>query len=205
MLYVKNKLAFFHIPKTGGSWFILNMVKNCKEEGVFYGSDLHFTREMFWGTEHWQNIEKLKTVVFVRRPFDWYLSFWRYRNRTGWNTDNTSWFSQLAKECASMKFEGFLLNVLTYHPGFLTKFYASYLGQDFSEINYIIKQENLLDGCCKMLKLQGVKFDEVGFRDFPRNNVSDKTHVPCSSELKSRICETEKTIVERFNYKEIGK
>ena len=206
MIYVPNKLVFYHVPKTGGSWFIFNMVKNVNEE-TFFGSDFHWTRTMFVDKDHWLDIRGLPSLAFVRNPITWYLSFWKHKNRVGWTTNNdVSWFADISRDCKHADFEEFLKLVLERHPGFLTRLYKGYLGERFNDLRYVVKQENLLDGCCKVLRECGIQYDEKSFRVFPRNNVAPKeAKVPYSPELKSLIASAESEIMIKFNYKEVGK
>ena len=201
MIYVPNKFVFYHIPKTGGSWFIKNMLENCNEY-CYFGSDFHYTPDMIRVHEpkNWKKVKDLPRVICVRNPLSWYLSFWKYKHRTGWGTDSTyAWFRELY-ECKSMSFPKFCDKMLRHCPGFLTNLYQGFLGPRLDDAEYIVKQEDLANGLWRMLKLRSVDIDKETFYNYPAENVSDPYEVKFPKGLKQEIADQEKQIMEVFGY-----
>lgn len=81
----RNNSAFIHIPKTGGMW-VCKLLTMC-----------HYTYHGFYedtigghvGIDRLKKMEKefpddLFTFAFIRNPFDWYISMFRFLESNNW-------------------------------------------------------------------------------------------------------------------------
>jgi len=172
MIYVPGKFVYYHIPKTGGSWFILNCQANIKEE-IYLGDDPHWTKDMFKEDKNkslWNNIKDLPSVAFVRNPIDWYMSYWSHKCKEGWAKDRNVWW------------------------------YNTYLGKDFNDIKYILRQEDCRKHSMWLLDYTETKYDVQKFRNFPKNNIGNYSKIAYPEYLKHGIRFAERKIFEAFNY-----
>jgi hypothetical protein len=136
---------------------------------------------------------------FVRRPYEWYRSFWCYRSITAkldpgfaldicWNND----------------FETFLENTLTIYPkGFLTQVYQYYVGSDNSQMNFVGRQENLFNDLITALTLAGeTEIDVKRIRRLKPMNVSAGLpqfgDITASSSLIKQVEDVEYWILDTF-------
>lgn len=135
--------------------------------------------------------------AFVRHPVTAYQSYWRYKMGAGWNPPN-----QMDRECRSDEFKTFVLNVLEYYPGFCTHVYEQYVGPPNDTIEFVGKQENLVEDLITALRSAGEEFDESLIRAFPPQNVSDQTRfiATYTPELERRVREAERAAIERHGY-----
>ena len=135
--------------------------------------------------------------VFVRHPVVAYQSYWRYKMGEDWDPPNP-----MDKKCRSGDFKTFVLNALKYFPGFCTHIYEQYVGPPEDPIEFIGKQENLVEDLITALKLAGEPFNESSIRAFPPQNVSDRTRFDATytPELERLVREAERAAIERYGY-----
>jgi hypothetical protein len=100
---------------------------------------------------------------FVRRPFEWYRSFWCFRvkeegavvhppTKPHWRKS----FRFALDELWDNDFEKFIDNALTTYPeGFLTQIYQEYVGPDASWMDFVGRQENLKADLIHAMELCG--------------------------------------------------
>ncbi|MCE9555371.1 MAG: hypothetical protein K8T91_18635, partial [Planctomycetes bacterium] len=121
-----SRKLFIHFPKTGGTW----IRKAAMETGIANvqlprrtsaGSHKHLTRDFYRCP-----VEFVWTLV--RRPDDWYVSWFRYAQQHSWpEYRNTAAHPQTClSDCMADTFEGFIEHCLTKHPGYLSEMYALY-------------------------------------------------------------------------------
>jgi hypothetical protein len=195
-----EKSIIYHIPKCGGIW----VKEAVRRSGVYYDHCRDVGRKHPFGLarEHAppSRIKEEDKVgrfsfCFVRHPVDWYKSFWAYRAKTGWLDKKF-----LADKCWEDEFELFVLNMLDMYPdGFVTELYQFYLW----EMEFIGRQERLVDDLVKALMLADEEFDEeilrrVGWRNIAGKEPRFQRLCVLSNETQDRILETERWVIDRF-------
>ena len=124
-----------------------------------------------------QHFARPYTFCFVRHPLLWYESWWRYmlgRSGSDWaaQSDLLGWHPCAPiKDCGDENFDQFIRNVIQYRPGFVTELFAQYAQP---EINYIGKQESLVDDLIHVLRQLNCSFDEQRIREHAAVNVSPR-------------------------------
>lgn len=205
MPHMNDRLLFYHIPKTGGRW-VLSAMKRGGVPGVGraprisgivhpFGLRRHHTTPLGISDEYKKSHFQF---CFVRRPFEWYRSFWCYRMRT---QDPDPHFPLDA--LWSDNFESFLENVLAVYPnGFLTQMYQYFVGPDNTWMDFVGRQENLQNDLVRAMALAGQDdVDEKRLRHLKPMNaglphiMSQATVVPSMVE---RIEATESWVLKTF-------
>ena len=187
---------FIHVPKTGGSWVagaldilgcnyqLLDPDKKTRggHAGYYYGDYTGFS------------------FGFVRNPFDWYKSFFKFNrglvNRTNGDLGIRRWdvgdINEFVFDCIENGHN--LSNQLKYFFG------------NFYEIGFIGRYENLCEDLIKGLHLAGEFFDEGDdekIRNFYGTVINDSENIACgeySTEAKNFIFRTDRNIFRRFDY-----
>lgn len=171
-------LILYHIPKCGGSHAKEAMRRSMPHPETDYGRARlvkGYISEFGLYREHATPdmvIEEDKrgrlSICFVRNPITWYRSFWAFRIKT--KSYDPDFPCDLLMD---NNYENFINNVLDAYPnGFVTQLYKYYVGEDLSEINFIGKQETLMDDFVEALTLSGQEFDEKRLRGLKRLRVA---------------------------------
>ncbi len=185
--------VFFHIPKTGGTWVrraIANAGIPTVEVGDSDNQDINHHNSF-----HQVDVRGKFTFTFVRHPLDWYASFWSCRM----NIHPTAPYRDLIGRYLSDNFEQFLRDVFKDLPGHLSKRYERYVGSFPGVLDFVGKQENLLEDLIQALKTAGEAFDDEKIRATPPENVS--TNRPeYSPDLLRAVLESEYEAMVRFGY-----
>lgn len=198
-----RKSIIYHIPKTGGIWVKVAV----RESGI-----------QRWGTRQVAvsqpfNLKKAHAtpdvvlprhkqgrygITFVRKPVDWYISYWSFRSRKGARRDEKF----PADGLWSDDFDQFVNNVLDAYPnGFVTALYQYYTGENCEKVDFIGRQEHLADDLVEALTRAGEVFDEEALRSTPRQNESpDEWKEKCAllPETQARVAECERWVLETF-------
>ncbi len=89
-----------------------------------------------------------------------------------------------------------------YHPmGFLTKLFQCYVGPDNSWMNFVGRQERLVDDLVQALTLAGETIDEDALRNGPSRNATPpefKDRAIVSDELAILVEQAEHWVLETF-------
>jgi hypothetical protein len=142
---------------------------------------------------------------FVRNPADWYESWWRYmyqRSGIDWadESDLHGWHPCGAlKEMGDSDFNGFVRNVISARPGFVTELFSMY---DQPGLDFVGHQETLADDLVRVLQKLQIEFDEARLRAFEPTNVSSKTRDPIDwdPETRHELEKTEYAALLRYGY-----
>lgn len=136
MAVIANKygVAFFHIPKTGGTW-LRHILKINNIETTYYAIDKRYPTKcssiLIKPNEihHLPNLpnKKFKKVItIIRNPIDWYISFYTFRtNNRKYTWNKNRLFDKWTK---AKTFEEFIDKVIDRFPkGFLNDLYKEYV------------------------------------------------------------------------------
>ena len=190
MLILPNS-CFLHIPKTGGTW-----VTRAIEKSGIPTYDIRIDGDPHIGLGHVLCRDRFR-FAFIRHPLGLYRSYWQFKMTYGWDERNP-----LDQSCHSDHFHTFVEQVLDRFPGFITTSLVGFLGEDYEQVDFIGKYENLVDDLIKALRMAGEVFDEAGIRALAPCNVSNKEKYPAefTPGLEQRIRESEQRILDKFGY-----
>ena len=182
----KSNAVFFHIPKTGGTWVHRALEASGIEMKPFIIQPHSTYLE--------EDIEDKYTFAFVRHPWAWYQSYWRFRTDTGWKE---KWW--LDDNCRAETFEEFIGKVIDKGYPYLTEMYNNYTGEP-TILSFVGKQENLVEDLVHVLRHLNETFDEEKLRNTPRQNVSTIKLPPLDESLQTGIISLEKETMQKWNY-----
>jgi len=208
-----SKSITYHIPKTGGSWVRVAI----RNSGLVYNRSKRYgmTHPSCWHTEHSTpndaiNFKGLFSSCFVRHPIEWHKSFWCYiyRRRSKVKSQQTLVDDKAyalymhnsrdpIEQCWEQSYEKYLINVIERFPsGFLNKLYMQFT----PFVDFVGRQENLVDDLIYALNFAGENFDEYAIIDTKPINITKKLKKLCvtSKKLEDKILETESRIIKKF-------
>ncbi|TRX02896.1 sulfotransferase family 2 domain-containing protein [Candidatus Methylobacter oryzae] len=190
MLILQNSV-FLHYPKTGGTW-----VRNAIAASGINCDNFAIDENIHLGLKECPYQDKFK-FTFVRHPVNLYRSYWQYKMTHGWDEKNP-----LDINCQSGCFQEFVRRVLDQYPGCYSKSFLDFIGHPDHEIEFIGRNENLVEDLITALRNAGETFDENAIKTFPRQNVSNQSKFPAnySSQLESEVREAESIIINMFKY-----
>lgn len=177
-----NNSVFIHVPKTAGTSIT----------GILETLGLVRHKHNPPHPPIWELKPAPFRFAFVRHPWDWLSSQYRYMTVRGWTKG-------LWGQFADSTFEGFVRKVYQTGEPRVTNLWADYLGPAGKQIEFIGRQENLMPDLEKALFYAGVDFSpaklmtmEVFYNRSPE--------YPCvvPEELKRRVLWLERGIIEEF-------
>lgn len=192
MALILKKSRILHVPKTGGTWMrqaVLAAVPGA-EERLFAGT----THSTLAQTPH----PELFTIAFVRHPLTWWLSFWRFHMGPArpYVVDH-----EICSTCWSDDFVEFQWNVVRRFPGACYEFAEAFVGPPEREIDFVGRQENLVEDLIAALRMAGEEFDEARLRSVPPANVSDRSVMGrYTPDLARAVLAAEARHLQRFGY-----
>jgi hypothetical protein len=135
--------------------------------------------------------------AFVRHPLEVYRSLWQYKMGAGWDPENV-----LDRTCGDPDFSTFVLRVVEKYPGVCGSMFEAYVGPPGSEIEFIGRQERLVEDLVTSLRQAGEQFDENTIRNLERANVSDRLRFPAvlTREAREALLWSERETLKRFGY-----
>jgi hypothetical protein len=224
-----NGEIFLHVPKTGGTWVTktlseLGLVKRevgpmhwdvtrvNHRERLMYGRDVckHFIRRRI-SAQYRRKSDQFSTMfTFVRNPFSWYESYWRFmlsHRDNDWHKNEKmtrepqAWWpgtSSLAPLMAD-NFDDFVSNVVRNRPGFVSELFNLY---DQWPVAFVGRQESLISDLAVFLQSRGYNVSEPRLEALPRENASDPKHrnPEWCEELKIQVALTEFSAFIRYGY-----
>jgi hypothetical protein len=162
-----DKMAFIHVPKTGGTW-VTNALR---------AAGVEFTEARSQrGHATWTELPSDRfRFGFVREPRTWHMSYWVHKKRWEDYPEPLNAFDAAVQD--SEDFESFMRVVAVEQPDFLDQLYESFLGPA-GAIEFVGRYENLVDELEQALGLAGVEYDRDALRAEPRANQSALVTVP---------------------------
>jgi Sulfotransferase family len=183
-----DRIVFIHVPKTGGTW-VTRAMRAAGVELEKVGSVHHVPlNEIDVGTR--------LAFGFVREPLSWYGSVWNFRHER--RTDQRGPLD----EWVYRPFPDFILKVMRNRPGFLSRYYARFVGPPTSPV-VVGKFEQLTDDLALILRSAGQEFDEQALRAFPPQNETGPAPL-CPPDLRRELVRSELEAYERFYPEEVS-
>jgi hypothetical protein len=226
MAVIMPHSAFIHVPKTGGTW-CRTAIKRAKLPHFESGPNVkrmlsrtHATLRKALPTinqRDWRKGDTTKvkrfTFGFVRNPLDWLASRWAdaIRKYGGVaNHDHDHWFNA----AFSHDFSTYVDGVIEIEPSVPSNAILGRLGfhkdgavwvPDDCKIDFIGKQENLVDDFVKALHLAGEKFSEKRVRALPPQRVAGqldrfKRQIVWTDKQRRAIYEANKQLFDDYGY-----
>ncbi|HRV93786.1 MAG TPA: sulfotransferase family 2 domain-containing protein [Anaerolineae bacterium] len=143
---------------------------------------------------------------FVRHPLKWYESFWRYMCAQNWprlgnQYDVNDWHpNAILNGLGDPEFNQFVRNIIAKRPGFVTEMYGWYT---WSGVNFVGKQERLVEDLLTVLRQLNVTFDEDRIRNYRPVNVSSQKNsnkIVWDESLHNEILRLESAAIRRYCY-----
>ena len=203
MALMLTKSVFIHVPKTGGSW-IRKAVKNANmpsyELGPIQPNSPFFRNNTIHAPQTVLHLHHLFTFAFVRNPITFYQSYSVFKMCQ--RAEINRFFDE---RFMSDSFEQFVRNVIKGKPGWVSGAYQRFLGRKGELVDFIGRQENLVNDFIKALQLAGEEFDENSIRSTPKANEglalgTWKLECRYTPELLNMVCEHEKYAMELYGY-----
>jgi hypothetical protein len=228
---IKGDVLFVHIPKTGGSWVrhVLRRQGLVVMEWPHPHPDMtrilnfprmypmHFIKQSL---KHrsltlYEKIRDSYKFCFVRNPFSWYESRWRFMKSLDWKSFHeqyktefphilkTPWHpNEYLESIGPADFDTFMRAVIDRYPGYLTQMYGWYAPPQ--DIDFVGRTENLVDDLIHVLRHVGTSFDEQAIRDTGRINTSPKrvNKPEWGPDIRQAVRRLEAPIFEHFGYED---
>ena len=196
-LIVPGKFVFLHIPKTGGRW-TKAVLKQRFPDARVVRKTTHGNPWARYGHPDLEDLYRYKTFrfAFVRHPVDWWRSFWRYRMRTKWQPDH-----EIDSQCMDDNFDTYVEKVLANMPGYVSEMFTRFVGERSSEIEFVGKQERLVEDLMVALRMSGNPVDRI-LLEFPPTNASPAAtdHVNFTRAQRAALSAAERDGIKRFGY-----
>lgn len=219
---LKCGAVFLHIPKTGGCW-VEEALRVCGQvhrhlphrhadmTRVMHYKKFQKLRPRFWirdrriGMPESPMLGATYRFCFVRNPLRWYESWWRFMEGKQWKRWGVQGFANawhpnsVLNGLGSHDFNEFVRNVVRVRPGYVTELYSRYTDE---RIDFIGRQESLVDDFVHVLQELNVSFDEQQIRELAPVNVSatPKERVHWDPQLRELVTKLEYPALIRYGY-----
>lgn len=199
LLLKESNALFLHVPKTGGTWVryaldsaAIDYIETAPPDVSLQHSSL---------VHHGDHDGPM--FAFVRDPFDWYWSWFRFQSQYNWSHwEPGNWHPQREIfDCASRSFGAFLERVRLKSPGYVSRMFEWYFGPPGHDRVICGRFEHLKASLCGILRDVGHDFDDSAIRDTPAANVSqamDESHIAGWLKLREECKRNEQVAYERF-------
>ncbi|MFZ5551712.1 MAG: sulfotransferase family 2 domain-containing protein [Bacteroidota bacterium] len=218
--------VFLHVPKTGGTFLRMffkesglirfdfardhaDMERVLNVSSFYRGNFLKRSIQLGKNLDHY--VAGQYKFCFVRDPFSWYESAWKFlmdnkaqtfsqnktRSRFGFKIDTWQPWNDIEK-CRDEDFNRFIECMLKHYPGYLTGLYNRY--SDERHINYVGKQEELEHDTRKIFSETGIPFNKELFRKTGQVNKSKTPAPKWNDNNRNRIYREEKAVFMKYGY-----
>jgi hypothetical protein len=194
-LVIPGRLIFVHVPKTGGTW--IKKVLRPQIGGAIYTRTSHGNPWAAAGHPDLRDLEGIEgyRCAFVRHPVDWWLSFWRHRQRRGGSWDMSL---ELDRAVRAKTIKRYVHHILERMPGFVSMMFAQYAGVPGHEIDFVGRLERFDADIRIALTRAGFDVDALDLTAAPKN-VGAVGH-EFTPRQRRAIAEAERAGIERFGY-----
>lgn len=207
---LRGGAIFLHIPKTGGNW-VTRVLDDAGVIEMRFGHK-HLDLPGVMRFEHYlldanrwnESPYRPFRFCFVRHPMRWYESWWRMMEGLGWPAWGREgcleeWHpNAVLNGLGDPNFNRFVENVLLKRPGYVTELYGHYTD---SAIDYIGRQEKLVDDLLDLLALLEMQVDSDAIRSTQHVNVSDPAmFIKWDPDLRREVEKTEYAGLCRYGY-----
>lgn len=170
MILSSKKLAFIHIPKTGGTSIETNIIGHSNPEDTKHLTATQMKQHINeQQPDEWNNYHKF---TVIRNPWDLVVSWWRWRVKQA--KEKQAWC-----EDTSQGFNTFLAN----HPDIIPGHYLNYFDPGLTYMDYIsindkvivdtiLRFENLQDDWCLFIEKLKLPFNSK----LPHINKTQRKH-----------------------------
>lgn len=158
------------------------------------------THPSCWHTEHStprdaKNIKGLFSYCFIRHPVSWHKSFWSYRLKNRHKKLKAIQMKDPIEYNWDKDFNKYLSKMLDEFPqGYLTEMYYEFIPY----VDFIGRQERLIDDFIMALNAAGEVFDEEKIRGTKPVNVSKREDVNMADDLHKKLIKSEERIIGEF-------
>ncbi len=219
-LVLKNGAVFLHVPKTGGRWvtrilFELGLVR--KKVAPKHADIDHFFFKSFKQGQPWlhrslgsllgRGSQKPFMFCFVRHPLSWYESWFKYMSQPAvhwkyWGDASSPWKwhpNAVLNGLGSSDFNQFVRNVVQARPGYVTELFGWYTKPS---MDFIGKQEHLVEDLIRVLKRMDLSVDEDGLRRHAPVGVSPEPEqrITWAGDLRQKVMDLEYAGLVRYGY-----
>ena len=223
---LKPDAVFLHVPKTGGTFlrklFVdmglvrfnfgrdhADMERTINVSGHYPGN--YLLRSLQLGGSLDRYVDKCYKFCFVRNPFDWYESYWRFlndrpglsfkpqKNRSRFGFPIDPWHPGAALEpLVDPDFNRFIDKVVRHCPGYLTQMFGWYA--DPQHIDFVGKQETLENDMRHIFEQLKIKYDPGVFAALGRVNESRAPRPLWSAQNREMIGKLEFAVFQQYGY-----
>jgi hypothetical protein len=156
-----------------------------------------------------KKINRSYTFCFVRHPWDWIRSYYRFRRQKEWpqwggigeqwrKFGNSNWHPcEPLYSLPTRSFNAFLDALLSKRPGFVHELFSWYTGD---HVDFVGKQENLEADLIKALDQAGIPVDAERVRSKQAVNVSERKQLEVDPDLKQAFHRVEYPTLVRYGY-----
>ncbi|MBL8734272.1 MAG: hypothetical protein JNN13_17990 [Planctomycetes bacterium] len=187
-----QRSRFLHLPKTGGTWVRHALQAGCPGARwcLLDGSD-----HLRW----WEAPGRgLFTVAFVRHPLTWWQSFWRFHRGPARRYVVSQ---RVCQHCWSDDFVQFVGNVTQRFPGEYGLLLDNFLGPAGAAVDFLGRQEHLVDDLLLALRLADEPHDEAAIRAVSAANVSaPETVATYTAAGRKAVLGSEQYVLQRCGY-----
>jgi len=223
---LKCNAIYLHIPKTGGT-FLKNLFEKMNLVEFGFSRDHADMERVVNISNHYPGNYLLRSIqlkrnlethiqqcykfTFVRNPFDWYESYWRFmedlkwkpftnipaRTRFGFPQDTWHPFKPIEKYGHS-NFNIFIENIIKHEPGFLTNMYNGFTSPE--HIDFVGKQENLMEDILTIFRQLKIPYDPNLINLNYKINESKASRPSWDKDNKNLLFKLEEETFKKYGY-----
>lgn len=187
-----------HIPRTGGT-----TVERVIEELGINKSRIARKHRRLWHHSKSRKMQIKKVFTFVRDPFCYYQSVWKWLSRCSeksfaWMQNQTWHPHHTAAKYYDKDFNAWVLKMVEEEPAWVTRIYESYCGPEHAEYaQFIGRAETLMQDLTHVLKMYRLIHRKAVLPKVMPQHVIRKT-IQWDTKAWNAISQSDKRALERF-------